>query len=131
MVERVVATPEALALIEEMKSQHGEVLFHQSGGFLYADKSRLATVRNRSQLEAAERKIEWVSPEELDIALLEVVSMGFSISQEAAVSGALESLGFGRVTVNIASVMNARVESLLKAKRLTRQDEKLVVTKSA
>ena len=32
MVERVVATPEALALIEEMKVQHGEVLFHQSGG---------------------------------------------------------------------------------------------------
>jgi uncharacterized protein (DUF779 family) len=32
MVERVVATPEALALIEEMRSQHGEVLFHQSGG---------------------------------------------------------------------------------------------------
>lgn len=32
MVERVVATPEALALIQEMKSQHGEVLFHQSGG---------------------------------------------------------------------------------------------------
>jgi len=32
MVERVVATPDALALIEEMKSQYGEVLFHQSGG---------------------------------------------------------------------------------------------------
>ena len=32
MVERVVATPEALALIEEMKSQYGEILFHQSGG---------------------------------------------------------------------------------------------------
>lgn len=32
MVERVVATPEALVLIEEMKSQYGEVLFHQSGG---------------------------------------------------------------------------------------------------
>ena len=32
MVERVVATPEALELIEEMKSQYGEVLFHQSGG---------------------------------------------------------------------------------------------------
>jgi uncharacterized protein (DUF779 family) len=32
MVERVVATPEALSLIEEMRSQHGEVLFHQSGG---------------------------------------------------------------------------------------------------
>lgn len=32
MVERVVATPEALALIEEMKSLHGEIMFHQSGG---------------------------------------------------------------------------------------------------
>jgi uncharacterized protein (DUF779 family) len=32
MVERVTATPEALALIEEMKAQHGEILFHQSGG---------------------------------------------------------------------------------------------------
>lgn len=32
MVERVVATSLALALIEEMKSQYGEVLFHQSGG---------------------------------------------------------------------------------------------------
>ncbi len=32
MVERVVATPEALALIEEMKLQYGDVLFHQSGG---------------------------------------------------------------------------------------------------
>ena len=32
MVERVVATPEALMLIEEMKSLHGEIMFHQSGG---------------------------------------------------------------------------------------------------
>jgi hypothetical protein len=32
MVERVVATPEALALIDEMRSLHGDILFHQSGG---------------------------------------------------------------------------------------------------
>lgn len=32
MVERVVATPEALALIEELKAQHGALMFHQSGG---------------------------------------------------------------------------------------------------
>jgi uncharacterized protein (DUF779 family) len=29
---RVSATPEALALIEQLKSRHGELLFHQSGG---------------------------------------------------------------------------------------------------
>ncbi|WP_028604407.1 DUF779 domain-containing protein [Ottowia thiooxydans] len=32
MVERVIATPAALALIEEMKALHGEIMFHQSGG---------------------------------------------------------------------------------------------------
>ena len=106
---------------------HRAGIFHHSGGFVYADKSRAATVRNRCALEVNERKIEWVSPEELDTALLDVVRTGFSISQDAAVSGALESLGFGRVTANIATTVNARVASLLKEKRLTRQDEKLVI----
>ena len=32
MVERVIATPAALALIDEMKALHGDIMFHQSGG---------------------------------------------------------------------------------------------------
>lgn len=32
MVERVVATDEALALIAKLRAQHGPVMFHQSGG---------------------------------------------------------------------------------------------------
>lgn len=32
MVERVLATEEALALIELLKEKHGPVMFHQSGG---------------------------------------------------------------------------------------------------
>ncbi len=32
MVERVVATDEALVLIEELKAEYGAILFHQSGG---------------------------------------------------------------------------------------------------
>jgi len=32
MVERVVATEAALALIEKMKREHGPLMFHQSGG---------------------------------------------------------------------------------------------------
>ncbi|MBB5190311.1 hypothetical protein HNQ50_001033 [Silvimonas terrae] len=31
-VTRVTATPEALKLIEQLKAQHGDLLFHQSGG---------------------------------------------------------------------------------------------------
>lgn len=32
MVDRVTATSEALSLIDEMKSLHGPIMFHQSGG---------------------------------------------------------------------------------------------------
>ena len=32
MVDRVIATPAALELIEQMKGLHGEIMFHQSGG---------------------------------------------------------------------------------------------------
>jgi uncharacterized protein len=32
MVERVVATPAALALIEQLQRRHGPLMFHQSGG---------------------------------------------------------------------------------------------------
>src|SRR5438445_12690088 len=31
-VQRVVATPAALALIERLRAQHGPLMFHQSGG---------------------------------------------------------------------------------------------------
>ena len=32
MVERVIATDAALALIAQLQAQHGSVMFHQSGG---------------------------------------------------------------------------------------------------
>jgi uncharacterized protein len=32
MIERVIATPKALALIERLAAEHGALMFHQSGG---------------------------------------------------------------------------------------------------
>lgn len=108
--------------------QHGHRsgLFHHTGGFLYADKNRTAKVRNRSALESTERKIELIVPEELDAAILDVVRMGFSISQEAAVSGALDMLGLGRASANIANTMNARIDGLLKTKRVKLHEDMLL-----
>lgn len=99
---------------------------HYAGGFVYTDKTCAAKVRNRSAFEPPERKIELIAKEELDAAILDVVKMGFSISQDVAVSGALDMLGFGRASANIASSMNARIKSLLKAGRLKLHEDKLV-----
>ncbi|MDP2821207.1 MAG: hypothetical protein Q8O52_00810 [Sulfuritalea sp.] len=109
-----------------IKHGHRAGMFYHANGFIYADKGRAATVRNRSKFEPTERKIELIAPEEMDAALLDVVRMGFSISRDAAVSGALDMLGFGRASANIANTMNVRVEALLKAQRLKRHEEKLV-----
>lgn len=105
---------------------HRTGMFHYAGGFVYIDKTRAAKVRNRSVLESTERKIELIAPEELDTALLDVVRMGFSISPDAAVSGALDILGFGRASANIVNTMNSRIDGLLKTRRLRLHEEKLV-----
>jgi very-short-patch-repair endonuclease len=64
-------------------------VFFYADGFLYRDRQREAKIRNRERLEASERKIELVAPEEIDAALLEVVRLGFSMDAEAAIAGAL------------------------------------------
>ncbi len=109
-----------------IKHGHRNKLFHYAAGFVYTDKACAAKARNRSAFEPSERKIELIAKEELDAAILDVVRMGFSISPDAAVSGALDMLGFGRASANIASTMNARIKSLLKAGRLKRHEDKLV-----
>lgn len=108
--------------------QHGHRAgdFHYHSGFLYADEQRAAAVRNRTLLESGERKIELVAPEELDAALLDVIKMGFSINQDAAISEALDMLGFGRASSNITSTLKQRIAVLLRRGHLKREDQKLV-----
>jgi very-short-patch-repair endonuclease/DNA polymerase III delta prime subunit len=101
--------------------------FHYTNGFVYADKAKQAAVRNRNLLESAEKKIDYIAPEELDAALLQVVRMGFSIEQDATVTGALDSLGFGRATANISSAMKARLDSLIRRGSIKRDDGHLTL----
>ncbi len=72
-------------------------------------------------------KIELVSPEELDMALLDIVRSGFSMTPNAAVSGALELLGFGGATAKIGVVVQIRIDALLAKGRLKLVDARLVL----
>lgn len=105
-------------------------LFHRQGLFVYRDDTRVATIRSRLELAPAEKKIELVAPEELDMALTEIIRAGFSMKPDAAVSGALELLGFGRATTKIGGAVNARIEALLDAGNLILEDMRLVLASS-
>ncbi|MDR8016372.1 DUF3320 domain-containing protein [Ectopseudomonas guguanensis] len=93
-------------------------VYRGHGSFLYCADSRPVPIRSRAHLESAERKIEWVAPEELDQALLETVNLGFSMGREDAISGALGLLGFGRATSKIAGILEERIGALAAQGRL-------------
>lgn len=93
-------------------------LFNERGGFLYGADNRPIPIRNRAHLESAERKFEWIAPEELDQALMQTVMLGFSMSREDAISGALSLLGFGRATAKVSGQLEERISSLTAEGRL-------------
>lgn len=96
--------------------------FQESGGFIYSFETRQIPIRSRAHWESAERKIERVAPEEQDQALIETVTLGFSMSRESAISGALELLGFGRATLKIAGSLEERINVLTAEGKLKELD---------
>ncbi len=86
--------------------------FYRAGHFLYLDKERHVTLRSREGLAPSEKKIEFVAPEELDLALKEIIRAGFSLAPDEAISGALALLGFGRATSKISEAVQQRLQSL-------------------
>jgi very-short-patch-repair endonuclease len=115
----------AATISEALKAGTGAGLFFYTDGFVYADQQREASIRSREALEPTERKIELVAPEEIDAALLEVVRLGFSLGSEAAIVGALEMLGFGRVTSRMKELVDTRLAKLIAMKRLIQVDTML------
>lgn len=93
-------------------------LFNSKDGFLYSADSRIIPIRSRAHWGSAERKLEWVAPEEIDNALLETVTLGFSMNSDEAISGALGLLGFGRATSKITAELEKRIHHLTSTGRL-------------
>lgn len=87
------------------------------GEFLYVPGQFDFVVRDRSAWPSADRKIEWVAPEEIDAALLKSLRLGFSLSRQDAAGAAIEMLGFGRATQRIAATVDERLDYLIATQR--------------
>ena len=113
------AVEEAVRLGKKMQ------LFRHRRGFVYSLADTSVRIRDRSLLDASERKIELVPLEELDLALIETITLGFSMESDDAISGALALLGFGRATTKIAGMLEERLKALLSYGRLVQADGKI------
>lgn len=104
--------------------------FARRGEFLHPVEYRPVVIRSRAHMESAERKLEWVAPEELDQALMEIITSGFSMSPDDAISGALRLLGFGRATAKVTALLEEQIDQLTRNGRLELREGRLMVTSS-
>lgn len=118
------------AVEEAVSFGHRMKLFRHRKGFVYSLSDQTIKVRDRSQLDMSERKIEFVAPAELDMALIETITLGFSMDAEDAISGALTLLGFGRATSKIAGVFEDRLNALIASGRLMASDGRFILGSS-
>ncbi len=87
-------------------------LFENRGVFLYRKDQREFPFRDRSGLETAERKVNYVAPEEWEAAIVEVVRQSIEIEKGELVSDALRLLGFKRATGNASELVEKRIDQL-------------------
>ena len=102
--------------------------FKYEDGFAYAMTSDALPVRNRSDFDNSEKKIEHVAPLEIEAALMHCVRHSFSIDRADAISVALNQLGFSRSTTALSSHMNAIVDVLIERGTLKLAGDKLMIS---
>lgn len=90
--------------------------------FLSSPDMLEVTVRDRSTWDSSDRRIEWVSSEEIDAALLKTLRLGFSLSRQDAATAVIEMLGFGRATQRITSVVDVRLSHLISMQQAIQQE---------
>ena len=79
-----------------------------NGEFLWRSDMTEPSLRDRSKLPVSSKRIEFVAPEELAMAVRRVVAGSYGIAFEDITSSAVKLLGFGRVTSDKRSCMESR-----------------------
>lgn len=100
------------------------------GNFLWPVNMRQPEVRDRRSLPGAMRSLGAIAPEELDMAVENVVKASYGIDLSDVPAEACRLLGFQRVTGDMRDVVSARIEHLVVAGRLTLQGSHLVISDS-
>jgi hypothetical protein len=102
------------ALKEAVRMGITRKLFTRRGDFLWSLNMQQPTVRDRSVLLAASRKLELVAPEEIRRAILIVVQESYGIVPEEVPNAVCRLLGFARVTDDMGAAVEPHREALLR-----------------
>jgi very-short-patch-repair endonuclease len=106
-------------------------LFVKRAEFLWASTMQQSPVRNRSELPAASRKLEFVAPEEVRRAILIVVEESYGIVPTEVPSAVCRLFGFARVTDEMSAAVEPHRDALVREGYLKLQGVNLVAVSLA
>jgi very-short-patch-repair endonuclease len=84
-----------------------------NGEFLWMADSILPAIRDRSNLPISSRKLKFISPEEITLAVLHVVQESVAISPDDATALALRLFGFNRITEEMRTEMEMLIDKVI------------------
>lgn len=100
--------------------------FKVKDGFLWRADMETPAVRDRSDLSQSCKKIDYVAPEEIREAILQVARESFGGTPIEIAHGACRLLGFGRVTDDVRVVIDQNRDALVAAGVLEQRGESLI-----
>ncbi|RYY83807.1 MAG: DUF3320 domain-containing protein, partial [Chitinophagaceae bacterium] len=95
------------------------------GDFLWIGEMATPVVRNRSALPPVSKKVKFIAPEELAIAVETIVRESIAIQPEAAVSFISRMFGFSRVTEDMREEILKAIRESLELKKIQKDGELL------
>ncbi len=103
-------------------------VFKAKGDFLWSREMDEPTVRDRSSLPLASRKMELVAPEEVRSAIISVVRSSYGMAPDEIAPAVCRLFGFGRVTDDMRRHVEPQRDALVREGRLVSQGGSLVVS---
>ncbi|SES71185.1 DUF3320 domain-containing protein [Hymenobacter actinosclerus] len=94
----------------------------REGDFLWTPTMQQPPLRDRSQLPAISRKLPFVAPEELAVALRTVVAQSFALPRETVFLPAVRLLGFTRLSDDMRQQLEPALTALLASGELEEQN---------
>ena len=95
-------------------------------GFLWADESFNVVVRDRSEVPAQFKRLDYIAPEEIKAAIEQSVGESFGMVQDDVATSACRMLGFARVSEDMRVAVEQLRDAMIKEGRLTLQGETVI-----
>lgn len=98
-------------------------LIIRKNDFVWHPEDDTVTIRDRSSLPASSRKLNYIAPEEMNLAIAKVVENSIAIQPESAVPLIAKIFGYSRVTEDMRTSILESVHNAVEDKKITKDGD--------